>query len=119
MNRQRIIIRCLLAMTVLIALAIIWQSTAGKSRTYPLQAGETIGLGMQGLHATNVPRGVSTVYLDTVGTDVPARFSGKTILKLRAPALEVRFLDGKGGEGERISALVYVYFKIGRAERVL
>ena len=87
MNRQRIIIRCLLAMTVLIALAIIWQSTAGKSRTYPLQAGETIGLGMQGLHVTNVPRGVSTVYLDTVGTDVPARFSGKTILKLRAPAL--------------------------------
>ena len=31
----------------------------------------------------------------------------------------MRFLDGKGGEVERISALVYVYFKIGRAERVL
>ena len=119
MNRQRIIIRCLLAMTVLIALAIIWQSTAGKSGTYPLQAGETIGLGMQGLHATNVPRGVSQVYLNTASISDPVRSSDKTDLKLRAPALEVRFLDGKGGEVERISALVYVYFKIGRAERVL
>jgi hypothetical protein len=38
---------------------------------------------------------------------------------LRAPALEVRFLDEKGREVESISALVYVYFNIGRAEREL
>jgi hypothetical protein len=82
-------------------------------------AGQTIGLGGQGLHVTNIPVGVTHVYLDTVGTNLPSRFSHKPDIQSRAPALEVRFLDAKGGGVERINALVYVYFDIGRAERNL
>lgn len=119
MNRQKSVTRYLLAIAVLIALTGIWQPAVAKSRVYRLQAGETIGLGMQGLHVTNIPRGVSQVYLNTVSAGALARFSHKFDLKFRAPAMEVRFMDERGREAESISAQVYVYFNIGRAERDL
>lgn len=117
MNRKKLVTRYLLALAVLIALSGIWQPATAKSKVYRLQAGKTIGLGRQGLHANNIPRGVSQVYLNTVGTSLPARFSHRHDLKFRAPVLEVRFLNDKGGMVESIDALIYVYFNIGRAER--
>lgn len=119
MNRQKSVTRYLLAIAGLIALSGIWQPAVAKSKVYSLQAGETIGLGMQGLHVTNLPRGVSQVYLNAVGAGVPVRISHKAGFKSRLPALEVRFQDARGGEVGRINALVYVYFAIGRAERDL
>ena len=119
MNKQKSVTRFLLAIAALIALIGIGQPVAAKSRIYRLQAGETISLGMQGLHVTNLPHGVSQVYLNAVGTGVPVRISHKADLKFRYPALEVHFLDAKGGEMESINALVYVYFAIGKAERDL
>lgn len=120
MNTKRILtIGYVLALSVLIALGGFWQSAAAKSQTIRLEAGQTIGLGAQGLHITNTPVGVSHAYLDSVGTHLPSRFSHTMNMQYRAPAIEVRFLDAKGGEVERISALVYVYFNIRRADRDL
>ena len=122
MNRQKLVTPYLLGMTVLtvlITLIGIWRPAVAKSRVYRLHEGETIGLGMQGLHVTNIPRGVSQVYLNTVGAGAPARFSHEFDLKFRAPTMEVRFLDERGREVESISAQVYVYFNISRAERDL
>lgn len=119
MNRQKLSTRYLLAAALLIALLGIGQPAAAKSKIYRLQAGETIGLGMQGLHVTNLPHSVSHVYLNTVGASNPIRFSHRSDLRFRAPAMEVRFLNEKGGEVEMISALIYVYFNLGRAERDL
>ena len=107
----------LLAMTTLIALGGLWQPAAAKSGIYRLQVGKTIELGRQGLHATNIPVGVTSVYLDMVGGKLPARFSQKVDLKYRLPPMEVRFLNEKGGPVEKISALVYVFFNITRGER--
>ena len=119
MNRQKFATHCLLALAVLIALIGLWQPVAAKSRVYRLRAGETIGLGMQGLHVTNTPHDVSHVYLNTVGARNPIRFSHRSDLRFRAPVMEVRFLNEKGGEVEKISALIYVYFNLRRAERDL
>lgn len=122
MNRQKLVTPYLLGMTVLtvlITLIGIWRPAVAKSRVYRLHKSETIGLGTQGLYVTNFPGGVSQVYLDTVGAGALARFSHKFDLKFRAPAMEVRFLDERGREVESISAQVYVYFNIGRAERDL
>lgn len=110
--------------TVLIALGGFWQPAAAKSRFVFLVEGQTIGMGGQGLHVTNIPLGVSQVYLDNVGTELPPQLKHeldrqKIDMRYRAPAMEVRFLDAKGGEVEQIEALVYVYFSIGRAERDL
>ena len=99
MNRQKLVTPYLLGMTVLtvlITLIGIWQPAVAKSRVYRLHAGETIGLGMQGLHVTNIPRGVSQVYLNTVGAGALARFSHEFDLNFRAPTMEVRFLDERG-----------------------
>jgi hypothetical protein len=120
MNTKKLMtISCILTMTILIALGGLWQPAAAKSGVYRLQEGETIGLGRQGLYLTNIPHGVSDVYLDTVGTRLPPRFNHKMDMKYRAPALEVRFLNERGGEIDQISALVYVFFKISRAERAM
>jgi hypothetical protein len=119
MNRQKLSTRYLLAIAVLIVLIGIGQPAAAKSKVYRLHAGETVPLGMQGLYVTSIPRGVSHVYLNTVGIHRPASFSPRLDLEFRPPAMEVRFLDEKGGKVERISALIYVYFNIGKAEREL
>lgn len=109
----------MLAMTVLIALSGAWRPAAARSGAIRLVPGETIGMGRQGLHVTNIPRGVSHVSLDNVGRNLPSRFTYKMDFQYRNPAMEVRFKDAKGGEVGRISAIVYVYFNLGRAERDL
>ena len=109
----------LFVMTVLIALGGLWQPAAAKSGIYRLHEGETIELGKQGLHATNIPLGVADVYMATVGKPLPPRFNHDVDIEYRAPALEVRFLTENGGGVDNISALVYVYFNIGKAERAL
>ncbi len=120
MNTKKIRNACLfLALTVLIALGGFWQPAAAKSGIYRLVEGQTLGLGGQGLHVTNIPLGVTHAYLDNVGRNLPSGYRNKVNMKYRAPAMEVRFLDAEGGEVERISALVYVYFNISRAERDL
>ena len=120
MNTKKILtVSFMLATTVLIALGGFWQPAAAKSTTVRLVESQTIGLGGRGLHVTNIPVGVSQVYLDTVGRNLPSRFSHKIDMKYRAPAMEVRFQDAKGGEVGRIDALVYVYFNIARTERNL
>jgi len=119
MRREKLSTRYLLVIAVLIALIGIGQPAAAKSKVYRLHAGETVPLGMQGLHVTNIPHGVSHVYLNTVGASTPIRFSHRSDLRFRAPVMDVRFLNEKGGEVETISALIYVYFNLGRAERDL
>jgi hypothetical protein len=120
MNTQKFLTTgLLLAMTVLIALGGAWDPAAARSGVFPLEAGETIELGRQGLYATNIPVGVSHVYLDMVGGRLPARFNQGVGLKYRLPAMEVRFLNQKGGPVEEISALVYVFFNITGADRAL
>jgi hypothetical protein len=110
----------LFVMTVLIALGGIWQSAAARSGVYRLHEGDTYELGKQGLHATNIPVGVAEVYLATVkGDTLPPRFNHDVDIEYRAPAMEVRFLTENGGEVDNISALVYVYFNIGKVERAL
>jgi hypothetical protein len=106
-------------MTVLIALGGLWQPAAAKSAIYRLHEGQTIGLGRQGLHITNIPRGVTHVSLDNIGTKLPSRFRHKIDMKYRAPAMEVLFLNEKGDEIDKISALVYVFFNIRKAERAM
>jgi len=108
-----------LALSVLIALSGFWDLAAAKSQIVQLEKGQTIGLGTQGLHVTNIPDGVTHVYLDTVGTNLPSRFSHKTDIQYRAPAMELRFLNARGGQVAQVNALVYVYFNIGRADRDL
>jgi hypothetical protein len=118
MNTQRFLkTTSLLAMTLLIALGGVWGPAAAKSGTFPIHENETIALGNHGIHATNIPVGVSSVYLDMVGKKLPARFSQKVDLNYRRPAMEVRFLNEKGGQVDRISAQVYVFFSISRGER--
>ena len=125
MNARKIFsLSFVFVMTVLTALGGFWQPAAAKSRVVFLVEGQTIGMGGQGLHVTNRPLCVSQVYLDNVGTDLPPSLKHeldrqKIDMRYRAPAMEVRFLDAKGGEVEQIEALVYVYFSIGRAERDL
>ena len=120
MNTKKILtVSFMLAMTILITLGGLWQPAAAKSQIVRLVPGETIGLGTQGLHVTNIPRGVTHVYLDNVGRNLPSRFTYKMDMQYRAPAMEVRFLNAKDEQVERISAVVYVYFNIARAEREL
>lgn len=120
MNPRRIFtVSLLLVMTILITLGGFWLPVAAKSRIYRLEAGQTIGLGTRGMHVTNIPVGVTHVYLDNVGRNLPSRFVYKMDMQYRAPAMEVRFLDAKGGEVGQINAVVYVYFNIARAERDL
>jgi hypothetical protein len=119
MNTKKFLtVSMFLVMTVLIELGGFWQPAVAKSGTYPLVKGQTIGLGMQGLFVTNIPFGVTQVYLDNVG-QIPARFNYKMDKQYRLPALEVRFQNSKGGEVARINALVYVYFEIAKAEHKL
>ena len=93
---------------------------AGTKNVHPLIAGETIALGKQGLFASNIPHGVSYVYLDVIpDAKLPPRFGHDTDVSYRPPALEVRFLNENGGRVDKISALVYVFFNIGKAERWL
>lgn len=120
MNTKKMLsISLLLAMTILITLGGFWQAASAKSGVYRLVKGQTIGLGSQGIHVSNIPFSVSHVYMDNVGTHLPSHFSHKMDMRYRPPAMEVRFMNAKGAEVERISALVYVYFAIRRAERDL
>lgn len=121
MNAKKLFTTTILfAMTVLLALGGLWQSAAAKSGTFRLHMGETIELGKQGLHATNIPVGVSHVFLDTIkGESLPPRFNHDVNIDYRAPVMEVRFLNEKGGEIRNVSAQVYVYFNIGKVERAL
>lgn len=119
-NTKKILsISLLLAITILISLGGFWQPASAKSGVYRLVEDQTIGLGNQGIHVSNIPFRVSHVYLDNVGTHLPSHFSHKMDMRYRPPALEVRFMNTKGDEVMLISALVYVYFNIGRAERDL
>ena len=80
---------------------------------------ETIELGKQGLYATNIPVGVTHVYAATVAENLPPRFGHDVDISYRAPAMEVRFLNANGGTVKDISALVYVFFNIGKEESKL
>lgn len=92
---------------------------AGSKGVHALTPGTTIELGKQGLYATNVPHGVSYVYMDVWADGLPPRFGHDTEIDFRPPAMEVRFLNANGGRVDDISALVYVFFNIGKAERQL
>jgi hypothetical protein len=110
----------LFAMTVLLALSGVCTAAAKSTGTFRLHEGDTIEVGKQGLHATNIPFGVSHVFLDTIkGESLPPRFNHDVEIDYRAPVMEVRFLTEKGGEVRNISAQVYVYFNIGKVERAL
>lgn len=122
MNAKKIFSTTLLfALTVFLALSGVWQSAAAKSTgTFRLHEGDTIDVGKQGLYVTNIPFGVSHVFLDTVkGESLPPRFNHDVDIDYRAPVLEARFLNDKGAEIYNISAQVYVYFNIGKVERAL
>jgi hypothetical protein len=90
-----------------------------NQQIFPLDRGKTIEVGKQGLHATNIPLGVTHVYADFPVEPLPPRFNHAVDVSFLSPVLEVRFLDYNGGLVEDISALVYVFFNIGFAERQL
>lgn len=120
MNTKRIFsVSLFLAMTVLIGLGGIWQPAAAKAQTVSMVAGETIGAGNQGLYISNIPVGVSDVFVDNVGRNLPSRFFYKMPMTFIRPALEVRFLTASGSGVNHIEALVYVYFNIKKTERKL
>jgi hypothetical protein len=120
MNTKKILSTIVfITMTILITMGSLWHPAAAKAQTVPLVAGQSIGLGGQGLFISNTPTGVTQVYLDNIGTNLPSRFTYKMDFRYRAPAMEIRFLDLKGVQIEQIEALVYVYFNINRAERNL
>ena len=121
MNTQKFFSTSLLfALTLLIAFGGVWQSAAAGSKgVFPLIAEETIELGKQGIYASNIPVGVSHVYAATVAEDLPPRFNHDVDITYRAPAMEVQFLNANGGTVDHISALVYVFFNIGKAEKKL
>jgi len=121
MNTQKIFSTGLiLGLTLLIALGGMWQSaSAGSKGTFPLEVEETIELGKQGLYASDIPVSVTHVYAATVAEDLPPRFNHDVDITYRAPVLEVRFLNANGGTVKDISALVYVFFNIGKEESKL
>lgn len=107
-------------LAVLLLAAGTWGSArAGSKGVHSLGLGTTIELGKQGLFASNVPLGVEFVYMDVIAEGLPPRFGHDIDISFRPPAMEVRFLNAKGGRVDTISALVYVYFNIGKAERQL
>ena len=107
-------------LAVVLIAAATWDSArAGSKEVHPLSPGTTIELGKQGLYATNVPAGASFVYMDIITKGLPPQFGHDTAISFRPPAMEVRFLNANGGRVEDISALVYVFFNIGKAERQL
>jgi hypothetical protein len=117
---RRIAARIAVLLIVLLIAAGSWgEARAGSKGVHPLTQGTTIELGKQGLYATNVPHGVAYVYMDVLAKGLPPRFGHDTEIKFRPPAMEVRFLNGNGGRVDDISALVYVFFNIGKAERQL
>jgi hypothetical protein len=116
-NQKRITLSFILAMTALITMGGVWQPAAARTDTYALVAGETIDFGRQGLAVSNIPIGVSQVYMDTVGRQQLPRLKREIDIKYRLPALAVRFLNEHGGIVEDINALVYVFFNITKAER--
>jgi hypothetical protein len=97
----------------------LWQPVSAKSNIYRLQEGQTIELGRLGMSVTNIPYGVSQVSLEKVGRTLPSQLKPRVGVNNRSPALVVRFLSKKGNEVDRISALVYVFFNIGKSERDL
>lgn len=107
----------LLAMTLMIALGGIWQPAAAKAGTYPLLEGETIAVGNQGLHASNIPFGVTHVSVDRVRRALPPKLNRKMEVDYSPPALEVRFLNENGGTVDQINAQVYVFFNLTKAEQ--
>jgi len=111
----------LLAFTMTIALGTAWQPAAASHlRLYNLVADGTIEIGKQGIAATNIPVGVRYVAAGVVTEEqLPPRFDHMGEIEFRPPALEVRFLNKNGGTVDEISALVYVFFNIGKAERAL
>jgi hypothetical protein len=120
MNTRKIFSNTIfLAMTVLVTLSLSWHPAGAKSGVYHLDEGETIELGRQGLHATNIPLGVSSAFLDMVGNELPAWFNRNVEVSYRLPAMEVRFLNADGEIVEDVSALVYVFFNISKAEKNL
>lgn len=121
MNTQKLSTKILLlTLTVLVAFGGVWQSaSAGAKNVYPLKAGETIEVGKQGVFVSNIPVGVSHVFAQVVRDELPPRFNHDVDITYRAPPLEVRFLNDKGGQVDDISALVYVYFNIGKPEKQL
>jgi hypothetical protein len=107
-------------LAVLVLAAGTWGSArAGSKGVHSLDMGTTIDLGKQGLSVTNVPTGAAYVYMDLLSKGLPPRFGHDAGISFRPPAMEVRFLNANGGRVDTISALVYVFFNIGKAERQL
>jgi hypothetical protein len=104
---------------LVIAAGTCGSARAGSKGVHPLGPGTTISLGKQGLYASNVPADVAYVYMDVIADLLPPRFGHDTAIEFRPPALEVRFLNANGGRVDSVSALVYVFFNIGKAERQL
>ncbi len=120
MNKHKTITTSLmLALVVLIALGNALPAAASHLELYKLHAGQTIEIGKQGIAVTNLPHGVTHVLAGVTGDRIPPRFNHDLNISYRDPVMEVHFLNGNGGDVESISALVYVFFNIGKAERAL
>ena len=122
MNKKKVLqTGLILATALLIALGAIWQpaSAGGRLKWHPLKAGTSIQVGKQALTVNNIPTGVASVLIGQAEKKLPPRYFHKFDLDYRQPALEVRFLNSKGGNVDRISAQVYVHFSIGTAEQRL
>jgi hypothetical protein len=113
---KKLLISLYLAMIALLVMGGLWQPAAARSGTYPLEKGQTIGLGRQGLYISNIPLGVTQVQAENIGTELPPQLSYTLRMPYRAPAMAVRFADARGNLVSRIDALVYVYFDLARAE---
>jgi hypothetical protein len=106
-----------LAMVLMVALGAVWQpAAAGRLRRFRIEEGKTIGIGKQGIAVTNIPRGVTHVLAGPAEKPLPPRFNHKVDLSYRGPVMEVHFLNENGGNVKKISAQVYVFFDIGKAE---
>jgi hypothetical protein len=111
----------LLAMTTLIALGGLWQPAAAKSGIFRLHENETIAQVRQGIHATNIPVGVTSVYLDMVGGKLPARFNQKVDIEYRIWELCPTFFVDESrdnGTADRLACLAPAsgYYALGHGD---
>jgi hypothetical protein len=120
MNKHKVITTAVMfALAIAAALGTAAPALASHLNLYKVTAGGTIEIGKQGIAFSNVPVGVTQVLAGVTGEDLPPRFNHDVEIDFRPPALEVRFLNANGGYVEDISALVYIFFNIGKAERAL
>jgi hypothetical protein len=112
-----VIMACVLAM--LAAMTVNGQPAwASHLDSFTAKIGD-IELGKQGVHLGTLPIFANTVMAGVLKEDLEPRYTHEFDLTYRAPLLEMHFYDAEGGELDPSSALVYVYFNIGKPERDL